>query len=851
MDIKQVLARLAAAPFGKIASPAGDMWGRLTGTASAAAEEQRLRTLIIASGLFDADFYVEQYPDVIRGGFDPALHYIRHGAAELRNPSTLFDTAQYIAEYPDVRESNQNPLVHFILNGRQEGRKARTAALRAPAAAAPADSTWEILAGEVAARAPAKPAVDIIIPVYRGLDETANCLLSVLRSRLAATVPCEIVVIDDQSPEPKLSELLDRLAGLGLFTLLRNRTNRGFVASVNRGMELHGDRDVILLNSDTEVYGDWVERLHRAVYSEPSIGTATPFSNNATICSYPNFAGEFHGRFEVSFEEIDRLASEANAGQTVDLPTAIGFCMYIRRECLDEVGLFDARVFGQGYGEENDFCLRIAARGWRNVLAGDVFVRHIGRVSFLGSTDARVRHALEILNARHPTYLKDVARFIRNDPPRRLRRNLDSARLRWASGKRSILFVLHDLEGGTPKHVLELTALLARQGISSFLLQPWPGDGRYARLSVPSTQDLGTAGQIDIKHDLPAAVELFRSLGVAHIHIHHLMGYTPEAIQFFPALAEGCGIAYDFTFHDYLPVCPRVTMIDASGAYCGNWDTAVCERCVKNDGSPMGDVSVWLWRATYERLLRGARKVFVPDEDVKARLHDILPSLPIAVRPHPEPVPATYAKPLMRQRNEVLRVAVIGAIGPHKGSLQIQRCAEDAARRRLPIKFVLFGYTDKLELSEYPNIEVVGRYTDSSLPKLLERGRCHLSFFPAVWPETYSYTLSQAFFAGLYPVAFDIGAIARRIHEADWGLLLPFDLFDQPRKINDALLACAVPPMPDAVVVQGAGRYRDIVSDYYELDAGLFGVTAGQQGIAPSAAARSRAPDDARAEAFK
>jgi GT2 family glycosyltransferase len=783
--------------------------------------EERLRTLIVASGLFDADFYAEQYPDVVRGGFDPVIHYIRYGATERRNPSAAFDAAQYLAEYPDVRDANMNPLLHFILHGRTEGRKIRRAAVRAPAPKAPRDDEWEMLTASITTEAQERPTVDVIIPVYRGFDETANCLYSVLRSRLSAKVACEVVVVDDHSPEPELSYLLERLAGLGLCTLLRNAQNEGFVVSVNRGMELHSDRDVILLNSDTEVYGDWVERLHRAVYSD-NIGTATPFSNNATICSYPNFPGEFHGLLEISFDELDQLTSKANAGLTVDLPTAVGFCMYIRRQCLDEVGLFDAKAFGRGYGEENDFCLRIAARGWRNVLAGDVFVRHLGRVSF-DSTNARIRQALEILNVRHPNYLRDVAKFISYDPAQPLRSNLDAVRLRRAAGGRPFLFVLHDLDGGTRRHVLEVAALLAEEGIGSLLLQPCQGDGQYAEISVPLVENFGRVSSIDIQHDLPGAVALFRAIGVAHIHVHHLQGFALEAVHFFQALAEGCRIQYDVTLHDYLTICPRVTMIDSSGAYCGNHSLAICERCVKSAGSPFGNVSVWLWRSTHERFLRGARKVFVPDEDVQQRMRTFLPSVPITVRPHPEPVPTIFAERVMRRHNEVLRVAVIGAIGPHKGSLQLQRCAEDAARRRLPIKFILFGFTDRSEISGLPTVEMTGRYTEQHLPKLLERSRCHLSFFPSVWPETYSYTLSQAFFSGLYPVAFDIGAIARRIREADWGLLLPFELLDQPRKINEALLACQVPPMPDTVVVKGANRYRDILSDYYELDSRAFG----------------------------
>ena len=131
------------------------------------------------------------------------------------------------------------------------------------------------------------PVVDLIVPVYRGLAETRRCLDSVLA--FPQQTSHEIVVIDDCSPEPELSVWLRDLADTGAITLLENPVNTGFVNAVNRGMVLHPDRDVVLLNSDTEVHGDWLDRLRGHAYSDPMIGTVTPFSNNATLCSYPRF----------------------------------------------------------------------------------------------------------------------------------------------------------------------------------------------------------------------------------------------------------------------------------------------------------------------------------------------------------------------------------------------------------------------------------------------------------------------------------------------------------------------------------------------------------------------------------
>ena len=128
-------------------------------------------------------------------------------------------------------------------------------------------------------------AVDVVIPVYRGMAETRACLETVLASR--ARVPFDVIVIDDRSPEPGMAPWLAGLAADGRITLVTHSDNMGFVASVNEGMALHPDRDVLLLNSDTEVAPGWLDRMQACAKRDRGIGTVTPFSNNATICSYP------------------------------------------------------------------------------------------------------------------------------------------------------------------------------------------------------------------------------------------------------------------------------------------------------------------------------------------------------------------------------------------------------------------------------------------------------------------------------------------------------------------------------------------------------------------------------------
>jgi hypothetical protein len=159
------------------------------------------------------------------------------------------------------------------------------------------------------------------------------------------------------------------------------------------------------------------------------VATVTPFSNNATICSYPFEGWDGGVPGGLGLARLDRLFATTNAGKTVDLPTAVGFCMYIRRDCLAKIGLFDAERFGRGYGEENDFCMRAGKAGWRNLLAGDVFIFHEGSVSFSEERVALSQASAKALFEVHPDYPQVVHEFLVRDPPLELRAAIDHARV--------------------------------------------------------------------------------------------------------------------------------------------------------------------------------------------------------------------------------------------------------------------------------------------------------------------------------------------------------------------------------------------------------------------------------------
>ena len=267
--------------------------------------------------------------------------------------------------------------------------------------------------------------VDIIVPVYRDLAATRRCLESVFNA--ADPYMGRIIVINDASPEPEVANYCSSLTANADVVSIAHESNKGFVVSVNEGMRLAEDRDVIILNSDTEVPRGWVTRLATAARGD-RIASVTPFSNNATICSYPHFCQDNLIPAGHAVASMNDLFTANNAGQSIDIPTGVGFCMFLSRAAICGVGDFDEAAFGRGYGEENDWCLRASAAGWRHLLCGDLFVFHAGGASFGKDAQSLQASAMAVLQSRYPDYNRQVAEFIERDPIEPLRFAIDQAR---------------------------------------------------------------------------------------------------------------------------------------------------------------------------------------------------------------------------------------------------------------------------------------------------------------------------------------------------------------------------------------------------------------------------------------
>jgi len=651
------------------------------------------------------------------------------------------------------------------------------------------------------------PKVNVIIPVYRDISITKGCIESVLNAK--SNISFHIVIINDKSPDIEMQNMLNSYKDNPIISILENEQNLGFVKTVNKGMK-YSLNDVILLNSDTIVTDHWIDKLYDVASSDKTIATVTPMSNSATILSYPKTLRDNELPLGFSPQKLNLLFEKLHSAKVVDLPTAHGFCMYIKRVVLEEIGYFDEEKYGKGYGEENDFSMRALSMGWRNVATCDTFIAHIGSVSFSSDKEALAKHNLEILTKDYPEYSAMVRRFIAKDPLREIRRAVSKEILKSLSTK-YMLFISHALGGGTQKAMKDLASLLKKESISVLTLKK--EEGLYT-VSMYENDFLLEYK----KEEWTTLLEDLKTLNIFHIHFHHLLGMDWEVTK----IPEFLNVPYDFTIHDYLSICPRINLVDENKVYCGEPEISICEECIQKNGVHPGVEELFVqsgktiseWRNEFNMFLSGARSIFVPNEDVAMRMQSYFKALHFTIKPHPEK--RIRIKMLHRQREEqtVLNVAIIGAISDIKGYSKLKELVKDAQKRSLPIRYVVIGYTQNdAYFDAYSNIVITGKYVENELSQYVEKYKCTLALFLSVCPETYSYTLSESLSLGLFPVSFDIGAIASRLRAYQIGKILPLGATIED--INNALVQINY-KNADSQLYIGL-QYVTILKDYYKF----------------------------------
>jgi len=380
---------------------------------------------------------------------------------------------------------------------------------------------------------------------------------------------------------------------------------------------------------------------------------------------------------------------------------------------------------------------------------------------------------------------------------------------------RGVLHVIHGHGGGTEHHaraLIDASAGRFRHYLAIAVGDHWqveefPGDGASRRVELHRGTDEGWPQFIG------GICARFR---VDLVHMHNISGCRDGIISALAVLR----VPYGYTVHDLNFACPTILFLGADGNYCyEETDPAVCSACLSAQPA-FAHIDIIDWRLRHRALLARAAFLIAPSRWAAAALERYFPEHAVTVIPHAMPVArppqsgtdANHREPLAVPRVLALpddsapTVAVLGAVGPDKGARRLERLAAVVRATGVGVRFVLIGYMDVEHgpwQSEDAVLTIHGRYDPRDLPDLLARYRVRLVAFPSAGPETFSFTLSETWAAGLPVVVPPFGALAERVAGTGAGWLWTDAEWRDETKMLSRIAALVAPDNAEALGAAG------------------------------------------------
>jgi glycosyltransferase involved in cell wall biosynthesis len=313
----------------------------------------------------------------------------------------------------------------------------------------------------------------------------------------------------------------------------------------------------------------------------------------------------------------------------------------------------------------------------------------------------------------------------------------------------------------------------------------------------------------ELWHDLLTGIT--SRFGVDLVHLHNISGCRSGLLA---ALAE-FALPYGYTVHDLNFACPTITFLDPGERYCGAiTDLETCSNCLAAQPG-LAQVGIGSWRERHRALLARAAFVIAPSQWAASTLRRYFPDPAVAIIPHGTaqgmPRPDAFHTRLELPEDGIPTVAVIGAIGPDKGARRLERLVELTRERGTRIRWVVVGYLDRGReqwQSEDGLFAQHGPFDSREITALLEHYRVRLVVYPSAGPETFSFTLSEAWAAGRPAVVPPIGALAERVAATGAGWVLSQDEWQNEARMLDRISELLDPAQSDAWAAAAARARR-------------------------------------------
>ena len=605
--------------------------------------------------------------------------------------------------------------------------------------------------------------VDIVVPVYNAEKSLPRFLNDIQKTNLEF----RLIIIDDASSDEHTRTLLQEYAHAHTnVDLVRNSQNIGVVGSINRGLAMARNH-VVLLSANVQLPQNWLERLIAPIVKDPTVASATPFTNSGSICSFPVSYKSNNVFDHIDVEKIDRYFREIRSIYTT-IPTGVNFCMALSKNAIKEVGLMDQKTFGKGFGEDTDWCRRAVQMGFRNVMVENLYVFH--NTSYTMYADDRRRQVQinrEKLMQQHPDLIEVMRKFSMLDPLGPIRSYVLCRLTSMLSSKRYMIFH-SELEGGSNIYIQRYAEHRRNEKAVTVLI-------RYRR-DVGIYQVEYQWGKYKAILDMLSLEEVFEfcdTMELNQVIVNHLVTYPNlrEHLKKIREYTEEKGIRLMTMVHDYYLICPSMYLMNENEEYCEVRSLSRCEQCLKNQTgySLQGFSSVREWRSAWRNFLMACQEVRVFSQDSATLVKKAYGGLDqVQILPTQHTVLPKIKKEY--KTTETLNIGLLGTLTDFKGLKLVSQMVKMVNETKLPVRFVLCGSTS--EKFKGKGLIQTGKYQTEKLPELIYKYDIDLFFISSIYPETFSFTTQEAMEMGMPVACLPLGAPAERVMRYENGLVL-------------------------------------------------------------------------------
>jgi glycosyltransferase involved in cell wall biosynthesis len=569
--------------------------------------------------------------------------------------------------------------------------------------------------------------------------------------------------------------------------------------------------DLIRVLPGVSIPKHWDNTLQQLAYQEPTAGTISPLCNGSDLFRLLN-SPDSESNASQNLNLVNKILRRLKENKVFQVPVFSPSIVFFKNKVL--VDIFSSIPKNVKILDDSALAEIIYHHGYINIISGDIYIHSWNKATDIIYKEIDEKYTVTLINTAHPA---SVLRHLATD----------------ALAKKNMvgtcqpvqLHIMHSWGGGLHKWVSDFCDedKLRHNMVLKSLGDSGVFGKRLALFEHPDASepiaywDLGTPVQsvdlinIEYKAILKSILDQY---GIDMIWVSSLIGHSLDALD--------TGVKTSFICHDYFPVCPAINIYyDGVCSTCDESKMASCfEKNEHNRFFNNNSTKEWfaVRKIFNKHVLSNDIDLIIPTPSFKEYLVSLQPELVKAnfrVIPHgKESNLPLIPKNKNKIRHKEFHVVVLGELSPHKGQDLLINIIEHLPKN-VKVHLIGCGYGCKY-FKDYKNIKITPKYSYNELPGIIEKINPDVGLLLSIWPETFSYTLSELIEFGIPPVATRLGAFKDRVVDGENGFLFdpnPGALLSLINKLSsDKLLLDKVKENLKDV---RSRKLKDMVDDYH------------------------------------